>query len=462
MKRVTRLLAAMASLALTAALLTLGAPPAAAAPADRAAAVAPTLDQTAQKVRKDAEKRRAFYESPVSATPGTRSSNGSYTRDMPFDPDMVKGGPWVNDCLSGADATTAKGRVYNRFKWCQEVKFKADFHKNVNGQQVKHATSYLTFQGAGIGHTDKRSTRVYWRVKPGTVKYSWPLQDSLKARRMPLEVGVECDRPLDCVVDKGPARMKWEGWEGFGWTYWDITGHESGAAPLQNPDKVSFNNWNFTLDSNDGTYFADKARTEKIGIRCDSANYFNWRNDRYPFACIYTGALPFLTYNTSDPSHGQVAQHIRDALNTPDSTYPKEDHPKRIPGKWSVNAEPLHRVDRDGQFGRSNESWKKSGCGQNTTAGNPWANYYTPATGLPATTKPEQECDEYPFGSTWEGAADPDHDFSVRWVDKSHNGSAGNRLGEFYVNDRILRYEPNFSGGKPSGPSADPYWVNIN
>ncbi|REF00626.1 deoxyribonuclease NucA/NucB [Thermomonospora umbrina] len=427
----------------------------------KGAPIAP--QKAAAQLRADAEKRGAFYESPVSAMPGALSGNGSSQAEMPTTP----AGAWLDDCLASTEATTPKGRVYNRFNWCQEVRYRADFTEIVDGEPVHRGTSYLTFQGAGIGYNDKRATRVFWRVKPGSVSYNWGLFDYFAPRRMPLAVGVECSQSsVSCTVSKGAATMEWQQWANFGWTHWDVFGHESGATSLNNPDKVSFTGWFFTLDSSNAKYKAPRTQTQPIGIRCDSATYFNIGTKRYPYACIYSGALPFLTYNAADGSNGQVARHIRDAQSAPDTTYPKEWHPKKIPGKWAANAgeraEPLHRVDRDGQFGRSNENWKRSACGQNTTVGNPWAPYYTPTTGLPATTAPDQQCDEYPFGSTWEGAADPDHDFSVRWVDKSHNASAGYRLLEFYVNDRILRYEPNFLGGTPSGPSADPFWVNIN
>lgn len=49
-----------------------------------------------------------------------------------------------------------------------------------------------------------------------------------------------------------------------------------------------------------------------------------------------------------------------------------------------------------------------------------------------------QDCDEYPFAVTQEGAASPIWDFSVRAVDLTHNRRAGNYLMQYHQWDRIL------------------------
>ncbi|MER5911905.1 hypothetical protein ABT124_15705 [Streptomyces sp. NPDC001982] len=61
------------------------------------------------------------------------------------------------------------------------------------------------------------------------------------------------------------------------------------------------------------------------------------------------------------------------------------------------------------------------------------------------TQKNTKECDEYPFQSTYEGAARWKHDhlgernnFSVMPVKKAQNGAAGILLAQFYDKNRIL------------------------
>ncbi|MFD7643452.1 hypothetical protein ACFV4P_22675 [Kitasatospora sp. NPDC059795] len=49
-----------------------------------------------------------------------------------------------------------------------------------------------------------------------------------------------------------------------------------------------------------------------------------------------------------------------------------------------------------------------------------------------------EECDEFPFASTWEGAGRGDQNYSVLYVGGTQNGQAGTALGSWYGSDRIL------------------------
>jgi Deoxyribonuclease NucA/NucB len=49
-----------------------------------------------------------------------------------------------------------------------------------------------------------------------------------------------------------------------------------------------------------------------------------------------------------------------------------------------------------------------------------------------------KSCDEYPFATTYEGAAKGDNRYSVRYVVAAQNSLAGSRLGSFYGADRVL------------------------
>ncbi|MFE3186757.1 NucA/NucB deoxyribonuclease domain-containing protein [Streptomyces violascens] len=63
-----------------------------------------------------------------------------------------------------------------------------------------------------------------------------------------------------------------------------------------------------------------------------------------------------------------------------------------------------------------------------------------------------QDCDEFPFASTYEGAARsrPEYDgtpygmFSVRAINSPDNQEAGRRLGTWYGDDRIIDADPFF------------------
>ncbi|MFF2641761.1 NucA/NucB deoxyribonuclease domain-containing protein [Streptomyces niveus] len=75
----------------------------------------------------------------------------------------------------------------------------------------------------------------------------------------------------------------------------------------------------------------------------------------------------------------------------------------------------------------------------------------------PDTTLDEQ-CDEYPFASTLEGAGSPDWDFSVRAVPKGNNQSAGGTLLSYYNADRVLAWDASLP--EPD-VTNDMFWVEI-
>jgi hypothetical protein len=171
-------------------------------------------------------------------------------------------------------------------------------------------------------------------------------------------------------------------------------------------------------------------------VRCDSATHFTCR----PETCIYLEAIPRLEYSTTADSPQGIAQHIKDAFANPNATYPTSQCSKVIPGMYDGTyagmglhrlTSTLHQAQMD-----ANESQKNAACSQT-------GDYAT--TGLPYTLQPKtgQDCDEYPFRSTLEGAASPDWDFSVRAVDSTQNRSAGGSLSAFYESDRVLAWDAN-------------------
>ncbi|MFC7614376.1 NucA/NucB deoxyribonuclease domain-containing protein [Actinokineospora soli] len=78
-------------------------------------------------------------------------------------------------------------------------------------------------------------------------------------------------------------------------------------------------------------------------------------------------------------------------------------------------------------------------------------------TGLPRPPIPSiEQCDEYPFASTLEGAAHPHWDFSVMAVPVSDNASGGGQLVTFYHEDRVLAWDFDL----PESIN-DEFWVEI-
>jgi hypothetical protein len=150
----------------------------------------------------------------------------------------------------------------------------------------------------------------------------------------------------------------------------------------------------------------------------DSASYLGSNG-----AGIFDRVMPVMAeYATSSTRNGAVAQHIQQAQTNPASTYPLTAG-KSIPGSIA-SGKPLHRLMSTWDAAASaryssNRAVVTSTCAQ-----------------LPH--QADEECDEYPFASSWEGAGKGDGNFSVKYVNGTQNGNAGTDLNNWYIADRIL------------------------
>jgi hypothetical protein len=121
------------------------------------------------------------------------------------------------------------------------------------------------------------------------------------------------------------------------------------------------------------------------------------------------------------------AQHIRQAFVTPQDTKPYMSA-KKVPGQ--IAKAPLHRTVSARRIDDNRKAAVKQ-CRRY------WgANYTNGGT---------KECDEYPFASTYEGAAEHDYDpearkfnFSAKPIPKDDNKAGGLILKSFYAKNRIV------------------------
>jgi hypothetical protein len=138
--------------------------------------------------------------------------------------------------------------------------------------------------------------------------------------------------------------------------------------------------------------------------------------------------VPTMTYSAKPGAEERaVAQHIKTAFTKPEDTKPYMSA-KKVPGQ-TVN-KPLHRTVNSTRRDDNRKASVKQ-CQRY------WGANYTQGGA--------RECDEYPFATTYEGAAEPDYDadakkfnFSVKPIAKADNGAAGNILRSFYGNNRII------------------------
>ncbi|ATW52340.1 hypothetical protein CGZ69_00285 [Streptomyces peucetius subsp. caesius ATCC 27952] len=240
--------------------------------------------------------------------------------------------------------------------------------------------------------------------------------------------------------------MPWATWDNNPeWAYWDIYNHEENS---EGRDKISYNQWNveFFTDNEEYKTF-QRGRTAARLLRCDSAAYFNLGKAKYPKACVYSEVTPFLTY-TLGSDHHAVAEHIDTAQNRPNATYPLLAPPgvpwprdKSIPGKYvagNPDAPGLHRITKKlhPDESKANKDNKDGACFKT----GPERDKYLD-TGLPTRPPQGEQCDEYPFASTLEGAGNPKPDFSVKSIPAKDNRVAGGMLRKYYVDDRILAWD---------------------
>ncbi len=121
------------------------------------------------------------------------------------------------------------------------------------------------------------------------------------------------------------------------------------------------------------------------------------------------------------------AAHIRQAFLTPLDTKPYMSA-KKVPGQTAKD--PLHRTVSAARNDRNRAAAVKQ-CKRY------WGANYTQSGAL--------ECDEYPFASTYEGAAEPEFDadakkfnFSAKPIAKDDNKAGGLILKSFYAKNRII------------------------
>ncbi|MFD9904495.1 hypothetical protein [Streptomyces sp. NPDC059063] len=136
-----------------------------------------------------------------------------------------------------------------------------------------------------------------------------------------------------------------------------------------------------------------------------------------------------LEYSTSASApEKDVAKHIKLAFTNPGRTHPPYSG-KRLPGRSAD--EPLTRLYKDGT--RRKENYNKSRYNCKKWFGDDYAE------------GGKKECDEFPFQTTYEGAAASKYDhrvhpknFSVKALPKKSNGAAGILLAQYYDKNRLI------------------------
>ncbi|GII55921.1 hypothetical protein Pth03_43100 [Planotetraspora thailandica] len=366
---------------------------------------------------------------------------------------------FVKNCTSLPGARSKVGRIHNRFEYCQRGELKIDYYEFYTDKPPKKVgTTEAEFTIIGLASNQTRKVRIFFRIEKGSVDYDWGLWDNwFTAPNQSFSAVGDCrEAPDYCHGAFSGVDHTLASWDTGVWAKWDIFSHED-RSTFQ--DKVLYHQWFIRIGSGaEGRFKLLKpVDTDDRMIRCDSATYFQFA----PQACIFNEVLPHITYSTGDRDVALVANHIKIAQDTPNDSYPllvpagfPPPRDKLIPGRLGSAADPgLHRYDpANTGLAKNHEDHKEAACYRTGVQRDVYFDLWLPRPPQP----PGEQCDEYPFASTIEGASNPDWDFSVRAVPQRQNSVAGGRLRAYYTGDRILYTDPT-----PGAPISDEFWVEI-
>jgi hypothetical protein len=375
----------------------------------------------------------------------------------------------LDACLSDEDAAGRSiGRIYNRYTYCALFSFSMEYWEiDSKGVPVElEGTTKATLRVFGQGDAKDRRVRIWSQIKKDSVDYDWgPWDNIFTAPNVPLTLMASCaqeDTPV-CGTSPSGYTLPWATWDNNPiWADWDIYNNDPAS---EGRDKISYNQWYVEAFTDNEEYKTiNPARTAARLVRCDSADYMNQGSAKYPKACVFSEVTPYLTYGRGS-AHDGVAEHLDLAFSNPNSTYPLLAAPnvpaprdKKFPGQYNpdnANAPGLHRITAKLHKDAYNENkYHKDGACFKTGR---YKDLYQD-TGLPGGTNPGEDCDEYPFRSTLEGASSTDWDFSVKSVNKKQNQVAGGMLRKYYVDDRILAWDAGLDNPKVSN---DRFYMKI-
>ncbi|CAO5257759.1 NucA/NucB deoxyribonuclease domain-containing protein [Frankia sp. AgKG'84/4] len=308
--------------------------------------------------------------------------------------------PLIQACLAkGAsnNAYTDAGWYRTRNQWCRNSIIRAG---ETGGGQAGAVQAAVAI-GVTTSPTDL-SVHVDMYIRP--ISATGTLANAL------LDVELPCTGCTATGVTNGRAALL-SGWRDNGNTTFDFT-----AGLGTGVDKVANHAFHprFLLDG--GRLAKESTGT---AFRCDSASYINAGNTP---GCVFPQTHPTLTYDAKlQPNAKDTIAHIRLALTKPTSTQPlwlgSDAGKKTIP---SV----LHRQTSKSK-NRANNRAAAAVCRSID----------------PSYVSKGNDCDEFPFESSQEGAAKGDKRFSALPVRLGDNRSAGSTLGKFYTDLRVLEGE---------------------
>lgn len=306
------------------------------------------------------------------------------------------------DDESAAAAAAARRSPWREPKWCIDAGVDSTWYI----ERMRNCGIWRT----GLNVIDARTGRVIGGIKYLVVGYSFSARDSKKwayqVRLMETKrwgSGVSGTRAYGSAACTGKCKVVKKDFpsqaisgsaEPYGQFYMETTINT--AVTKQRGTGRSIATWRFTNPA--WAAPSDATKLSSVEVRCDNAMPGTTRQ----VGCVTLRAVPVLTYSLNGP-WPEVADHIRDAQAS------------GLPGKYRTT-DYLTRLT-DATKRKAN---RRTAC--------------PPDLQRP----PGKSCDEYPFASTWQGAATGGGRFSRRMVDEDQNTAAGRALGGFYIYSRVI------------------------
>ncbi len=310
----------------------------------------------------------------------------------------------------------------NHFASCGLFRMGIDYFECINNRC--EITGRDIFRVGVLGRGVRGARNMQFQVE----LYDW-MSTGRVLRNQPLRIDVQClSYPnAECLNNPSGGVTKYI-------TEWVANGrvdflHDTSASPGEGIDGISYHDFRPLAEVVNN---ASLVLMPTGGYRCDTATYASGGG------CIFDKVQATFSYSLTDPSVTAVAQHILQAQEAPWTTKPGGVG-LVIPGS-KASGVPLRRLYHDSARISLNRDTSKRVCDEN------WPGYAT-FEGL------SQDCDEYPFARTYEGAAlrslEPNsiYSFSAKPLDRTQNRLAGGAYGRWLTEDHIL--------------DGDPFWMEI-
>ncbi|GAA2123297.1 hypothetical protein GCM10009759_74280 [Kitasatospora saccharophila] len=329
-------------------------------------------------------------------------------------PAAITGVVDFNACRANPDAGAREGKIVSRYDFCR---YQTIYSIAVSSSGQTLGT--ISFLQTEVTTGFNGAREVLSSVEITDIRYSgvYTAASQIQTYRL---AGTGAN-DSECAVSGGsnPYTATAAQLQGNGFLGMNIT---SPPTVGDGDDKIKVCNiqWFYKIFFPAGTYPAPWLSGGFSTVRFDSASYLPSKQ-----GVVFSELTPTMTMSMSDMRVKGVAQHINQAFTDPGSTLPvKPDNSlKVIPGN-AQQGSTLSRLYPGAnpvadQAYRDNRSVVNSACAS-----------------LPH--GPDEECDEFPFAATWEGAGVGKGNFSVKYIDKTENSNGGFALANFYASQRIL------------------------